>query len=335
MLELELKKPIYILNDGELKRKDNTLFFIKENEKKTIPVNAVSEIHVFGEIDLNKRVLEFLTKNKIPVFFYNYYGYYIGSYYPREYLNSGLMILKQAEFYLNKEERMFLAKSFVYGAVANILKNLNYYKKSKEKYIKPYIEEIEEKAKEIDKKEDIPSLMALEGEIRKKYYEAFNVILNIGDFYFDKRTKRPPENPLNALISFGNSLIYTTILSQIYRTHLDPRIGYLHETNQRSFSLNLDLAEIFKPVIVDRVIFSLINRNQIQLKHFEEDIDFTYLNEKGRQIFIKAFEEKLATTIKYKNLGKVSYRKLIRLECYKLYKHFLKEEIYQPFVASW
>jgi len=330
-----LKKPIYIFNDGQLKRKDNTLIFIKENEKKNLPINAISEIHVFGEIDLNKRVLEFLTKNKVPVFFYNHYGYYIGSFYPREYLNSGLIILKQAEFYLNNEERMFLAKSFVYGAAANILKNLGYYKKSKEEYIKPYIEEILQKSKEIDSKKDIPSLMALEGEIRKKYYEAFNVVLNIGDFYFDKRTKRPPENPLNALISFGNSLIYTTILSQIYRTHLDPRIGYLHETNQRSFSLNLDLAEVFKPIIVDKVIFSLINKSQIQLKHFEEDIDYTYLNEKGKQIFIQAYEEKLNATIKYKNLGKVSYRKLIRLECYKLYKHFFKEEIYKPFVAGW
>jgi CRISPR-associated protein Cas1 len=330
-----LKKPIYIFNDGELKRKDNTLFFVKENEKKTIPVNAVSEIHVFGEIDLNKRVLEFLTRNKIPVFFYNYYGYYIGSYYPREYLNSGLITLRQAKFYLNKEERMYLAKSFVYGAVANISKNLNYYKKFREKDIKPFNEEIEKRAKEINKKEDISSLMALEGEIRKVYYEAFNIILNTGDFYFDKRTKRPPENPLNALISFGNSLIYTAVLSQIYRTHLDPRIGYLHETNQRSFSLNLDLAEIFKPVVVDRTIFSLINKGQIQLKHFDPDIDYSYLNEKGKQIFIKAFEERLATSIKYKNLGKVSYRKLIRLECYKLYKHFLEEEIYKPFVANW
>ncbi|WP_297455798.1 type I-B CRISPR-associated endonuclease Cas1b [Persephonella sp.] len=330
-----MKKPIYIFNDGQLKRKDNTLLFIKENEKKILPINAISEIHVFGEIDLNKRVLEFLTQNKIPIYFYNRYGYYIGSFYPREYLNSGLIILKQAEFYLKHEERMFLAKSFVPGAVSNILKNLIYYKKSKEEYIKPYIEEILEKSKEIDSKEDIPSLMALEGEIRKKYYEAFNVVLNIGDFYFDKRTKRPPENPLNTLISFGNSLIYTTILSQIYRTHLDARIGYLHETNQRSFSLNLDLAEIFKPIIVDRAIFSLINKNQIQLKHFEEDIDYTYLNEKRKKIFIQVYEEKLNTTIKYKNLGKVSYRRLVRLECYKLYKHFFGEEIYKPFVASW
>ena len=332
----KLKKPIYIFNDGQLKRKENTLYFIKENNnKKVLPINAISEIHIFGEIDLNKRVLEFLTQNKIPVFFYNYYGYYVGSYYPREYLNSGLIILKQAEFYINNKERIYLAKSFVEGAILNILKNLEYYRKSKEEFIRPYIEEIEEKFKNLNRIKDITSLMALEGDIRKKYYEAFNVFLNIGDFFFDKRTKRPPENPLNALISFGNSILYTTILAQIYRTHLDPRIGYLHETNQRSFSLNLDLAEIFKPIVVDRVIFSLINKRQIQLKHFEETIDYTYLNEKGKQIFIKAFEEKLNTTIKYKNLGKVSYRKLIRLECYKLYKHFLKEEIYRPYVSNW
>ena len=321
MLELKVKKPIYIFNDGQLKRKDNTLLFIKDNQKKNIPVNSISEIHVFGEIDLNKRVLEFLTKNKIPLFFYNHYGYYIGSYYPREYLNSGFIILKQAEFYLDKNERLYLAKSFVEGAVLNILKNLNYYKRSKEEYIKPYIEEIEQKLKEIKNKEDIPSLMALEGEIRKKYYEAFNVILNIGDFYFDKRTKQPPENPLNALISFGNSLLYTVVLAQIYRTHLDPRIGYLHQTNQRSFSLNLDIAEIFKPVIVDRVIFGLINKRQIQLGHFDQDIDYVYLSDKGKQIFIKSFEEKLNTTLKYRNLGKVSYRKLIR---YKISKKIRK-----------
>jgi len=331
-----LKKPIYIFNNGKLKREDNTIIFIKENdEKKVIPINSISEIHVLGELDLNKRVLEFLTQNQIPLFFYNYYGYYIGTFYPREYLNSGLITLKQAEFYLNHEERIFLAKSFVVGAVSNILKNLSYYKKTKEELIDSYIQQIENKAKEINLKTDIPSIMAIEGDIRKIYYEAFNVILNSDDFYFDKRTKKPPQNPINALISFGNSLLYTTILAQIYRTHLDPRIGYLHETNQRSFSLNLDLAEIFKPIIVDKVIFSLINKKQIQIKHFDEDIEFSYLNEKGKQIFIEAFEEKINTTIKYKNLGNVSYRKLIRLECYKLYKHFLREEIYKPFIHSW
>jgi len=327
-------KPIYLFSSGELKREENTIIFITEQGKRPLPINSISEIHVFGELDLNKRVLEFLTKNKIPLYFYNHYGYYVGSYYPREHLNSGLITLKQAEFYLDVEKRLFLAKMFVGGAVSNMLKALEYYKKSKE-ILTDYISKINEKWQIVSQINTIPSLMALEGDIRKVYYDAFNVIINQNEFYFENRSKRPPENPINALISFGNSLLYTTVLSQIYRTHLDPRIGYLHETNRRSFTLNLDLSEIFKPIIVDRVIFSLINKRQIQLKHFDEDLDYAYLNEKGREIFIKEYEDKLNTTIKYKDLGNVSYRKLIRLECYKLYKHLLDEEIYQPFVSGW
>jgi len=329
-----MKKTIYIFSDGKLKRKENTLTIETESDKKTIPINAVSDIKIFGEVELNKRVLEFLTKNKIPIHFYNHYGYYVGSYYPRESLNSGLIVLKQAEHYIDGERRLFLAKSFVVGACLNIIKNLEYYERKKGN-LKPVLNIIEERLKNIKNANGINNIMQIEGEIKKEYYKAFNIIINTEEFFFDKRTKRPPQNPINALISFGNSLLYTTVLSEIYRTHLDPRIGFLHETNQRSFTLNLDIAEIFKPIVVDRVIFSLINKGQIKIKHFEEDIGFSYLTEKGRSIFIKEYEEKLSTTIRYKNLGKVSYRKLIRLECYKLYKHFLGEDTYTPFLAEW
>lgn len=329
-----MKKPLYIFSSGRLERRENTLSLETQEGRKVIPINSVLEIKVFGELDINKRALEFLTRNQIPVHFFNHYGYYIGSYYPREALNSGFIILKQAEHYLDREKRMYLAKGFVAGAVNNILKNLEYYRR-KGKELKETISSIEEKFKAVSSVDSIAELMQVEGEIRKTYYESFNLIIQLEGFYFDKRTKRPPENPINALISFGNSLLYTTVLSEIYRTHLDPRIGYLHETNQRSFSLNLDISEVFKPVIVDRVIFSLLNKGQIQLKHFDSDVGFSYLNDKGRSIFVKEFEDKLNTTIKHRNLGNVSYRRLIRIECYKLYKHFMDEEIYKPFVGEW
>jgi len=329
-----MKKTFYIFSSGRLERKDNTLALENDEGLKIIPINTIREIKVFGELDLNKRVLEFLTKNQISVHFFNHYGYYIGSFYPRETANSGLITLKQVEHYLNKERRIFLAKSFVGGSVSNILNNLEYYRR-KGKNLKQHIERIKIEYEKLGNTEEIPEIMQVEGEIRKIYYESFNNILNSDCFYMDKRTKRPPENPINALISFGNALLYTTVLSEIYRTHLDPRIGYLHETNKRSFTLNLDIAEVFKPVIVDRVIFSLINKGQIKLKHFDQDIGYAYLNDKGKKIFIKEFEEKLSTTIKYKNFGKVSYRKLIRLECYKLYKHFIEEEVYIPYTGGW
>jgi CRISPR-associated protein Cas1 len=330
-----MKKTLYIFQSGELKRKDNTLELQTENGKKVLPINTISEIHVFGELTINKRALEFLTSNKIPVHFYNRYDFYVGTYYPREFVNSGLITIKQVEFYLNTKERLYLAKSFILGAVNNIIKNLTYYKRNKPEPMEQAIKSVLEISKKLASCESANEIMAIEGQVRKIYYNAFNDILSNENFYFEERTKRPPESPINALISFGNSLLYTTVLSQIYRTHLDPRISYLHEPNQRSFNLNLDIAEVFKPVIVDRIIFSLINKRQISLKHFEEGLDYSYLNEEGSKIFVQEFEKKLLTTIKYKNIGNVSYRRLIRIECYKLYKHFFREEIYNPFLSEW
>ena len=328
-----MAKTLYLFSSGRLERKDNTLNWESEKGSKTIPIAVISDIKVFGEIDLNKRLLEFLDQNDIPIHFFNYYGYYVGSFYPRNAYNCGIIILKQAEHYMDKDKRFYIAKSFLVGAISNMLKNLKYYENRGNEELKSISFYITDKLKALDLKEDIQTLMQTEGDVRKTYYQTFNSILK--DMEFEKRTKRPPEDPLNAMISFGNSLLYTTVLSEIYKTHLDPRIGYLHETNQRSFTLNLDIAEVFKPVIVDRVIFQLLNKNQITEKHFDKDISFAYLNESGREIFVRSFEEKLNTTIKYKNIGSVSYRRLIRIECYKLYKHFLGEEPYKPFVSDW
>jgi len=330
-----MKKPIYVFSDGELKRKDNTIFFETSEGKKYVPIENTSEIYIFGEVTINKRLLEFLTENEIILHFFNYYGYYVGTYYPREYLNSGYIILKQAEHYLDNVKRITLAKKFVYGSVENIKKVLSYYK-NREKEVEEYLVKIENLSQSIEKMGSIEELMAIEGNIREQYYYSFDKILNNKHFVFEARTKRPPKNRLNALISFGNSLLYTIALSEIYHTHLDPRIGFLHSTNFRRFSLNLDIAEIFKPIIVDRIIFSLVNKDILKPQHFEQKLDGVVLNEKGREIFIREFDERLKSTFEHKGLNRyVSYRELIRFEAYKLEKHLIGDEEYSPFVSGW
>jgi CRISPR-associated protein Cas1 len=130
--------------------------------------------------------------------------------------------------------------------------------------------------------------------------------------------------------------MYTIALSEIYKTHLDPRIGFLHATNFRRFSLNLDIAEIFKPIIVDRLIFKLVNKNIIKSQHFEKRLNGIVLNEKGRELFIREMDERLKTTVKHKSLGRnVSYRTLIQLELYKIEKHLMSEGEYEPYVSGW
>jgi len=330
-----LKRSIYIFSSGELKRKDNTLYFENEEGKKYIPVNNTSEIHIFGEVDINKRFLEFATTSEIILHFYNHYGYYAGSYYPREHLNSGYMILRQAEHYLDDAKRLQLAKEFVIGAVRNIEQTIRYYI-NRGKNLQDIESEIKNLEQRIDTCFDTDELMAIEGNIREYYYQAFDEIIQKPEFRFEERTRRPPKNNLNTLISFGNSLMYTTCLSEIYKTHLDPRIGFLHATNFRKFTLNLDVAEVFKPIIVDRVIFTLLGRNIIKDNDFEKTTGGLLMKETAKKDFVQEFENKLRTTIKHRKLGRnVSYRSLIRLELYKLQKHLMGEENYQAFVARW
>lgn len=110
----------------------------------------------------------------------------------------------------------------------------------------------------------------------------------------------------------------------------------MHATNFRRFSLNLDVSEIFKPIIVDRTIFTLLSKKMVTKEDFEEDAEGLLLKEKGKKVFVQEFEDKLATTIKHRNLSNnVSYRRLIRLELYKLEKHLIEEEQYKPFIAQW
>lgn len=330
-----LKRPIYIFSSGELRRKDNTLFFENDDGKRYIPVNNTSEIHIFGEVDINKRFLEFATTSEIILHFYNYYGYYAGTYYPREHLNSGYMILKQAEHYLDTSKRLKLAKEFIIGAVKNIQQAIRYYI-NRGKDLQKIEDEIKSLEQRIDGCSGTDELMAIEGNVREYYYQAFDEIIQKPEFKFEERTRRPPRNNLNTLISFGNSLMYTTCLSEIYKTHLDPRIGFLHSTNFRSFTLNLDIAEVFKPIIVDRVIFTLLGRNIIKAADFEKQTGGLLMKEKAKKAFVQEFEDKLRTTIKHRKLGRnVSYRRLIRMELYKLQKHLIGEENYQAFVARW
>lgn len=330
-----MKRPIYIFSSGELKRKDNTIYFENEEGRKFIPVENTSEIYVFGEVNVNKRFLEFLTQSEIVLHFFNHHDYYVGTYYPREHLNSGYMILKQAQHYLEPEKRLKLAGGFVAGASKNIRQVLKYYI-NRGKALEDVENAIQKLEDKINDCQDIEALMAIEGNARDYYYRAFDIILGKPEFSFEQRTRRPPMNYLNTLISFGNSLLYTIILSEIYKTHLDPRIGFLHATNFRRFTLNLDVSEIFKPIIVDRVIFTLIGKNMITKDNFEKSTEGLILKDNAKKTFVEELENKLKTTFNHRNLGKnVSYRRLIRLELYKLEKHLIGEEEYKAFVAKW
>ncbi|MCJ7843512.1 type I-B CRISPR-associated endonuclease Cas1b [Lederbergia sp. NSJ-179] len=329
-----MNKDYYIFKNGRMKRKNNTFYFIDEEEnKKSLPIHQMENIHVFGQVDFNTNFLNLLTQNDVRVHFYNYYGFYNGTYYPRSKNISGFTVVNQSRHYIEKDKREYLAKQFIYSGVFHMLRNLRNYKKYHE--VETITDRIQANIKLLENVHRIPEIMGVEGTIRQLYYSAFNYFLP-EEFAFDERTKRPPRDPLNALISFGNSMCYTTVLTEIYKTQVDPKVSFLHEPSTKRFSLSLDIAEIFKPLMVDPVIFALLNRKQIKTSDFEYMEKMVMLNESGRKKFIKEWTEKLETTIRHRKLKRnVSYRYFIRLECYKLIKHFIGDQQYKPLKAWW
>lgn len=333
--EIKMKKIIYIFSDGELKRQDNTLKLHCEATNRFLPVEDISCIYVFGEVSFNKKLLELLSQKEILLHYFNHYGYYMGTFYPREHLNSGYMILKQAEFYMDHVKRIDIAKKIVSGTLKNLRQVIKYYH-NRGKELADVINILDEYEQRVSQCQNIPELMGIEGNARENYYRSFDRIIENKDFVYEQRTRRPPKNYLNSLISFGNSIIYTMVLSEIYKTHLDPRIGFLHSTNFRSFTLNIDIAEIFKPILVDRTIFNLLSKKMITKRDFESGMEGIVLKDKAKKLFIEELDTKFKTTIKNRDIGrKVSYRRIIRIELYKLEKHLMGEKEYTPFIARW
>lgn len=240
------------------------------------------------------------------------------------------VLLKQCSIYIDAKQRLQIAKNMELASIHNMRANIRYY--NKKMSLGEYVTKMNEFMSRMNEGGTIEQLMLIEARARQLYYQVFNEIICNDDFQFERRTKRPPRDPLNALISFGNTVLYNQFLQLIWKTSLDPRIGMVHATNRRSHSLNLDFADIFKPIIVDRVIFKLINCKQLRARdHFQETEEGgIYLNGEGKRIFLTEFQQKLDSTIVMKGQS-FTYRKLLEQEVRHFQNFVTTGERYRPY----
>lgn len=318
-------EPIYIKSNLVIFREGNTIYTMNEElGKRPFPIKNVSDVYCLGKVTVRSGAANLLMKENIPVHFYNKYGGYTGSLMPKDDLISGKVVIAQASHHIDYQKRIEIAKAFVHGIKASMVKSLKYFKR---------------RGKEIDEQiyaiESAPvngnspaELMGNEGRMWIDYYDVYNTLCS--PFSFRSRSYRPPTDPLNSLISLANSMLYTTILSEIHKTYLHPAISFLHEPLERRYSLALDLADIFKPLITTTIIIRLVNQGMITEDSFETDIGFR-LKEDSLKVFVQEYHKRISETLKHPRLKRnVSYRYLIRLECYKLVKHFLGDRQYTP-----
>lgn len=327
-----MKKNYHLFSSGELKRSQNTLKFNSDTgETSHIPVEDVESVYCHGQIRINTKLLDFARQHNIQVHCFGYSGQFSGSFIPPKEHTSGSTVVEQVSAYKDISRRLNIARKIVKSSIHNMRKNLKYYEKRIN--TRSSINELDKISDTIDDLDNIDDIRGFEAQARKEYYSNFDNIIKSNELVFSKRTYNPPNNEVNALISYLNSLTYSSITSAIRSTALDPTVSYLHEPGDRRNSLSLDIGDIFKPVISDRIAFRLLNRNQVSKDQFTS----TYqMEDKLRKTVTQEFEDMMEETVKHPELKRhVSYQYLLRLDAYKIKKHILTGEKYDPFKRWW
>ena len=323
----------HIIDDGILGIKDFSILFENEEKKLIIPPETTDTINVYSSIIFSSNFFSFLNRNRISLNIFDEYGEYVGVFEAKSNDKRSQASINQIQLYCNDLRKLNVAKEIEIAAAHNIRSNLKYYfKKYGQVYIEARINEINDLIKAFDNCKTVSDLLLIEAKIRTLYYSCFNHILDDDDFEFNKRTKRPPQTPLNSMISFGNSLLYQTIATEIRKSSLDIRIGFIHSPIRRQETLQYDLSEIFKPIIVDRVIFSLINKQVMNEElYFEKhENNGVYLNKTGKRIFINKYYEKLYDKITVDE-KQITYKELIRRDIRNFILHINEGKAYKPY----
>ena len=328
-----IDRDYHIINDGILSKKDYTLLFENEDGKRYIPVETMGTLNIHSNAIFSADFFRFAAQKRLCVNIFDRYGNAVGRFTPSDNGIRGKSMLKQAKIYLDEKRRLQIARTLEISAFHNLRANLRYYAKTRRsEKLNEGIQLISGAIKELNEAADIGAMMLIEARGRQTYYAMFNEIIQNSDFLFTSRTRRPPRDPLNALISYGNTYLYHRVAAEIEKSSLDIRIGFLHSTNNRSQSLNLDIAELFKPLIVDRAIFTLVNKRMLDASEHFEDVEEggVYLNHAGKRIFINELDAKMYQKQTQDNKP-VSYETRIREEVSKLFRHIMYDEPYKPY----
>lgn len=325
----------HVFSDGQLERHDDTVRLVTDDEeKKYLPIENAEALFLHGQVDFNTRLMSFLDDKGVAMHVFGWNDYYSGSVMPERGQTSGRTVVEQVRAYDDSERRRSIARDVVRGSIHNMRATVRYYDGRGHDFADA-LDVLTDREAALSEMNGIDEIMGVEAGARKSYYSTFDRILPDG-FSFTARQYNPPDNEVNSLISFGNSLVYANVVSAIRATALDPAVSYLHEPGERRYSLALDIADLFKPLLADRVLFRLVNRGQLSVDDFEDELNSCLLTEQGRELYSKEFEQTLERTVEHPDLNrKVSYQYLLRLEAYKLKKHLLTGEAYVPFKRWW
>lgn len=303
---------LFISKEAQLKQHENTLQIRLGEQVRSLPIEKLSHIVLLSESRLNSRLLGLCGKYGVRLSVFDYYGYFKGAFEPYDHNPAGKVKLKQAELLLDDARRMAVAREVVRGAAHNMLANLRYYQYRGNETLKQPIAAMQKLIGSIPKANDTSTLMGIEGQLHQYYYAAWPEIHT--ELAFGKRVRRPPNNPINCLLSFLNQLVYTVVRHEISKTHLEETFSLLHAPGYGRASLSLDLAEPFKPILTDMLIFRMVQRRMLDNSWFEQHDNVCLLTEVGRKHVAEQFSLRLEERYQERTFRNWIYREALSLE---------------------
>jgi CRISPR-associated protein Cas1 len=325
-VRVRLMDTLYISKDAKIQSDSRTLLVkTADGGRARFPIETLKHVVITGEAGLTSDVIALCARNDVRVTVLDWFGNAVG---PLSSPSSGAVHLAQARHALDPDLRLALAKTIVVNAIANLRANLRYRAYRGASELKTAIEKLKELEEKAHPANSVESLMGYEGNARAWYYEAWKIVDPRLDF--GARVRRPPNNPLNCLISWFNGLIYSSMKHQIATTHLDQTISFLHSPEEQRSSLALDLAEAFKPHVVDGLIFQIVLRDELDPAWFHENEGVCRLSETGRR---HTLEKWIARTEADKD-DEYSFKDLFRRQALSLERHVLGIEKFEPFVRK-
>ncbi|PDW01384.1 hypothetical protein CJ255_19240 [Candidatus Viridilinea mediisalina] len=318
----------------------------KAGQVVRVPLNKVEQIMVLGEVTLTTPVLHALLERRIPVHYLTAYGRSRGSLVADWGKNSGVRLAQYA-ICCDSERSFAVAKQCVAGKLGNMRTLILRYARGREA-----AQELEEAAQTIrrclreldrlaapndtsDRMHGLGPLLGLEGSGSAAYYGIFNHLLKGDNWHFPGRVKRPPTDPVNALLSFGYTLLTNQVVSLVHAVGLDPGLGVMHQAGFGKPALALDLVECFRPIIVDSVVITMLNTGQLSSSDFSNELGAYRLKDNPRRTFLEKFEGRLNEMVQHPIFNyRVSYRRCIELQVRIFAKHSQGEIAnYVPFTV--
>ncbi|MGQ4646190.1 type I-D CRISPR-associated endonuclease Cas1d [Lyngbya aestuarii] len=330
---------VYITQDDSFIGKTDERLSVKANKQKLldIPLIKIDGVVVLGRATVSPAVVKELLERHIPLSFLTGNGKYLGRLQPEMTKN---IFVRKAQWQAigETEQAIHVVRGFVRGKLKNYRSALlRREREFTQLDLQAGITRLEDAIAPINTTTSINSLRGLEGAGSAAYFGCFNQLIRGSEFEFKTRRRRPPTDPVNALLSFGYSLLRHDVQSAVNIVGFDPYLGYLHVERYGRPSLALDLMEEFRPLVVDAVVVSAVNRKFLKLTDFTSEpvSNAVSLTSEGLKVFLRLYEQKKQSKFKHPVLKRqCTYQEAFEIQARLLGKYLMGEiEKYPPLVV--